>query len=59
MAHLEDKQERDFERNKKVREENQVLKMNLAINKIYFSPHFTILSKYLMFVSVSLTVTLA
>ena len=24
MAHLEDKQERDFERNKRVREENQV-----------------------------------
>ena len=40
MAHLEDKQERDFERNKKVREENQVLKMNLAIIFLHILPSY-------------------
>lgn len=32
VGHLEDKQERDFERNKKMKEDNQVL------NKLYTDP---------------------
>lgn len=32
VGHLEDKQERDFERNKKMKEDNQVL------NKLYTNP---------------------